>query len=89
MEVSQNLTELLDATPIDEARALSVIDQVHEAEAEIKRANLSALIRIKNALTQEQRDQLTELRSPRLRFLRGFGGYFSRDTTTAGLPPVN
>jgi len=65
MEVSQNLTELLETTPIDEARALSVIDQVHEAEAEIKRANLSALIRIKNALTQEQRDKLTELRRPR------------------------
>ena len=65
MEVSQNLTELLEATPIDEAQALSVIDQVHEAEAEIKRANLSALIRIKNALTQEQRDKLMELRRPR------------------------
>ena len=54
MEVSQNLTELLEATPIDEAQALSVIDQVFAAEAEIKRANMSALIRIKNALTQEQ-----------------------------------
>ncbi len=85
MEVSQNLTELLEATPIDEARALSVIDQVHEAEAEIKRANLSALIRIKNALTQEQRDQLTELRSPRLRLFRGLGAALSLDTTTAGL----
>ncbi len=70
MEVSQNLTELLEATPIDEALALSVIDQVHEAEAEIKRANLSALIRIKNALTQEQREQLTELRSRRGTFGR-------------------
>ncbi len=66
MEVSQNLTELLEATPIDEAQALSVIDQVFEAEAEIKRANMSALIRIKNALTQEQRDKLTELRGPRI-----------------------
>ena len=65
MEVSQNLTELLESTPIDEAQALSVIDQVHEAEAEIKRANLSALIQIKNALTQEQRDRLTELRGGR------------------------
>ncbi len=66
MEVSQNLTELLEATPINEAQALSVIDQVFEAEAEIKRANMSALIRIKNALTQEQRDRLTELRRPRI-----------------------
>ena len=66
MEVSQNLTELLESTPIDEAQALSVIDQVFEAEAEIKRANISALIRIKNALTQEQRDRLTELRRGRL-----------------------
>ena len=88
MEVSQNLTELLETTPIDEARALSVIDQVHEAEAEIKRANLSALIRIKNALTQEQRDQLTELRSPSLRLFRDMGGLFSRDTP-AWAGPVN
>ncbi len=58
---------------------------MHEAEAEIKRANLSDLIRIKNALTKEQRDQLTELRSPRVRVFRGLGGAFSRDTTAAGL----
>ena len=38
-----------------------------EAEAEIKRANMSSLIRIKNALTQEQRDKLTALRRPRFR----------------------
>ena len=65
MEVSQNLTELLESTPIDELQALLVIDQVFEAEAEIKRANISALIQIKNALTQEQRDRLTELRGNR------------------------
>ena len=85
MEVSQNLTELLESTPIDEAQALSVIDQVFEAEAEIKRANISALIRIKNALTQEQRDRLTELRSPRVRFPRGISVPFSRDSIALDL----
>ncbi len=80
MEVSQNLTELLESTPIDEAQALSVIDQVFEAEAEIKRANISALIRIKNALTQEQRDKLTELRGPRFGVALGLSRSLGRVT---------
>ena len=66
METSQNLTELLAASAIDEAAALSAIDEVLRAEAEIKRANIAALIRIKSALTQEQRETLMELRGPGL-----------------------
>jgi Spy/CpxP family protein refolding chaperone len=64
MEMSQTLTELLDGAPVDETRALAAMDQVLAAESEIKRANILALIRIKNALTQEQREQLTRLRRP-------------------------
>ncbi len=86
MEVSQNLTELLEATPINEAQALSVIDQVFEAEAEIKRANMSALIRIKNALTQEQRDKLTELRGPRF-IVRSTPGFLPTVTAPVTVTP--
>ena len=74
MESSQNLTELLESAPTDEAQALAAIDAVLAAEGEIKRANLSALIRIRNALTQEQRDRLTELRRPAFYLGRGLPG---------------
>ncbi len=74
MESSQNLTELLESAPTNEAQALAAIDAVLAAEGEIKRANLSALIRIRNALTEEQRDRLTELRGPALFWGRGLPG---------------
>ncbi|MEX2441708.1 MAG: hypothetical protein WD400_03585, partial [Pontimonas sp.] len=77
MESSQQLTELLESAATNEAQALLVLDQVLEAESEIKRANFSALIRIKNALTPEQQIQLSGLR---------YYGAYPRDTSTSPGP---
>jgi len=59
---TRKLVELLDAATVDEAAALTQVDRVLELEREVKRAQLSLLIRIKNALTREQQAKLKALR---------------------------
>jgi Spy/CpxP family protein refolding chaperone len=59
---SHRLIELLSASPVDETAALAQVDRVLELEREVKRAQLSLLIRIKNALSREQQAKLETLR---------------------------
>ncbi len=59
---TQKLAELLSATPVDETAALAQVDRVLSLEREVKRAQLSLLIRIKNVLTREQQAKLKALR---------------------------
>ncbi len=61
-EASEAMAQMLQQTPIDEARVLQQADKVMGLEREIKKIHLSMLIRIKNALTPEQIAQLTQLR---------------------------
>ena len=56
------LTELLDQRPIQEQAAVAQITKLMDLEAAVKRTHLTALIRIKNALTERQVQQLSELR---------------------------
>ena len=56
------LAQMLKARPIDENAALAQADRVLNMEREVKKAQLSLLIRIKNLLTEAQQDKLTELR---------------------------
>ena len=58
----EKLVLLLKARPVDESAALAQLDKVLEREREIKRVQISLLIRIKNQLTAEQQNQLMELR---------------------------
>jgi Spy/CpxP family protein refolding chaperone len=60
---TQKLADLLNATPVDETAALAQVDRVLGLEREVKRAQLSLVIRIKNALTREQQAKLKALRS--------------------------
>ncbi len=60
---SEKLDRLLDRDRIDEAEALAQMDRVLAAEDRMKRRHLALLIRIRNALTPEQRAQLQVLRS--------------------------
>jgi Spy/CpxP family protein refolding chaperone len=57
-EASDVMVQLLQQTPVDEARVLQQADKVMGYEREIKKIHLGMLIRIKNALT---RDQIAEL----------------------------
>lgn len=61
-EQSQRLGALLGKPSVDQAAALAQVDEVLGAEREVKRAHLSLLIQIKNALTPEQQAKLAEVR---------------------------
>jgi Spy/CpxP family protein refolding chaperone len=59
---SGKMIRLLQARPVDEAAVLAQADKVLSLEREVKRTQLSLLIRIKNLLTDAQQDKLMELR---------------------------
>jgi Spy/CpxP family protein refolding chaperone len=61
-ERHQELVKTMEALRVDEAAAMAQADRVMQLEREMKRAQLQLLIRIKNALTQQQQDRLRELR---------------------------
>jgi Spy/CpxP family protein refolding chaperone len=59
---TETLVGLLQAEHVDEARALAQAEEVMSLEREMKKTQLALLIRIKNALTAEQRAALERLR---------------------------
>ena len=59
---SEKLTRLLSATIVDETAVLQQIDQVLASEREVKRAQLSLLVRVKNQLTAAQQGMLDKVR---------------------------
>jgi len=59
---TEQLSQLLDAPQVDEAKALAQASEVMKLETEIKKAHLALLIRIRNLLTDAQRAKLQELR---------------------------
>lgn len=59
---SQKMVRLLQARPVDEAAVLAQADKVMGLEREVKRAQLSLLVRIKNLLSDAQQAKLVELR---------------------------
>jgi len=61
-EPALELQELLDGTRIDEAKALSKIDQVLKIENEVKKRQAAFIIRVKNLLTPDQQAKLRTLR---------------------------
>jgi Spy/CpxP family protein refolding chaperone len=52
------LAKALDATKIDEAKVLALADKVMALEHDLKRAHLTLLVRLKNALTPAQQAKL-------------------------------
>jgi len=61
-EQTTRMTQLLQQTPADETRILEQADKIMALEREIKRAHLTLLVRIRNALTPEQIAKLETLR---------------------------
>ena len=61
-EETEKMVKLLQQTPADEARILEQADRVMALEREIKKTQLSLLIRIRNVLTNEQMSKLEEIR---------------------------
>lgn len=62
LDETQALVEALSGPQADEGMVLDKIDAVLAAEARIKRSQMTLLVRIKNILTAQQQDRLSELR---------------------------
>lgn len=58
----ESMRSLLEQTPTAESQVLAHLDKVLEIEREIKRTQLTLMVRIKNKLTPEQQARLRELR---------------------------
>lgn len=65
---SEKMARLLQASPVDETAVLAQADKVMALERDVKKTHLSLLVRVKNLLTDAQREKLKELRR------RGEGG---------------
>jgi len=61
-DAMEALGSLLKHNPVDEQVALAQLDKVLATEREIKRTQISLMVRIKNKLTPEQQARLRELR---------------------------
>jgi Spy/CpxP family protein refolding chaperone len=59
----EKMVTLVKQPHADEQLALAQLEKVLAAEREIKRAQVTLLVRIKNKLTPEQQGKLSELRS--------------------------
>ena len=58
----EKLQSFLRSSAPDEAKVLEEMDKVLGAERDIKRAQLSLMVKLKNSLTQQQQSQLEALR---------------------------
>jgi Spy/CpxP family protein refolding chaperone len=61
-DAAGRLAALLGKPSVDQAAALAQVDEVLNLEREVKRAQLTLLIRIKNTLTPEQQGKLDQYR---------------------------
>jgi Spy/CpxP family protein refolding chaperone len=59
---TEALVKLLEAGHVDEVKALAQADQIMTIERDFKRTHLAMLIRIRNLLTDAQRERLAQLR---------------------------
>jgi Spy/CpxP family protein refolding chaperone len=61
-EETGKMVRLLQARPVDEKAVLAEVDRVLDLERQIKRTQISLLVRLKNLLTPTQQTRLAELR---------------------------
>jgi Spy/CpxP family protein refolding chaperone len=59
----EKMGRLLQGTQVDEAAVLDEVDRILNLEREIKKAQISLMVRIKNTLTAQQQAKLSEIRS--------------------------
>lgn len=61
-DAAEAMRSLLEQTRVDEQQVLGQLEKVLDAERQIKRLQLTLMVRIKNQLTPEQQARLRELR---------------------------
>jgi Spy/CpxP family protein refolding chaperone len=59
----EKMGRLLQGSQVDEAAVLDEVDRILNLEREIKKAQVSLMVRIKNMLTPEQQKKLADIRS--------------------------
>ena len=57
----EKMIKLLQEKPVDEGKVLVQVDRILAIEKEIKKSQISLLVRIKNILTPAQQDKLAEI----------------------------
>ncbi|HEY4228963.1 MAG TPA: periplasmic heavy metal sensor [Thermoanaerobaculia bacterium] len=57
---SEKMVRLLQQKPVDEAGVLAEVDRILALEKDIKKTQISLLVRIKNVLTAAQQEKLSE-----------------------------
>ncbi len=62
-EAMEEMGSLLSQAAVDEAQVLKLLEKVLSAEREIKRTQISLMVRIKNRLTPEQQARLRKVRA--------------------------
>ena len=62
-DAMEALVSLLKQSPADESQVMSQLDKVLTSEREIKRTQITLLVRIKNKLTPDQQAHLQRLRA--------------------------
>ena len=58
---SEKMVRLLQEKPVDEAKVLAEVDRILALEKDIKKMQISLLVRIKNILTPAQQAKLSEI----------------------------
>lgn len=58
---AEKMTRLVQEKLVDEAKVLAQVDRILALEREIKRTQISLLVRLKNVLTPAQQARLTEI----------------------------
>ncbi len=58
----EKMGRLLQGPKVDEAAVLDEVDRILNLEREMKKAQISLMVRIKNTLTPQQQAKLTEIR---------------------------
>ena len=58
---SEKMIRLLQEKPVDETKVLAEVDRILALEKDIKKMQVSLLIRVKNVLTPAQQAKLSEL----------------------------
>jgi Spy/CpxP family protein refolding chaperone len=59
----EKMGRLLQGTQVDETQVLEEVDRILALERDIKKAQISLMVRIKNTLTAAQQSKLTEIRN--------------------------
>ena len=60
----EKMRRLIQGTQVDETQVLEEVDRILALEREIKRTQISLMVRIKNTLTAEQQAKLSKLAEP-------------------------